>query len=126
MKQSAMPLNMPIAPTRSHPHQAVELHVTDTAAPGDAPDNSHRVTVTVTDGGRWRPRPVSPGFRGRGLQIMRALTDSVEVTATGTGTRVRMISRTVLIGVRRTGEVAQRLGDGAALLMLTHWLPGLC
>ncbi len=34
-----------------------------------------RVEGTVADEGRWRPVPADPGFRGRGLTLMRELTD---------------------------------------------------
>jgi anti-sigma regulatory factor (Ser/Thr protein kinase) len=106
-------------------HRGVELHVIETAAPEDARPDCYRIAATVTDRGRWRPRPARPGFRGRGLQIMHAVTDSVEVTATGTGTRVRMLSRAVRAGGRRAGDAARRWGDGMVLLMLTSWLPRL-
>lgn len=111
--------------TRDHRRPEVELHVTDTVELDDAQHDSRRVTMTVTDGGHWRPRSVSPGFRGRGLQMMRALTESVEVTATGTGTRVKMISRAARVGARRAGNMAQRWRTGATLLLLTRSLPGL-
>jgi anti-sigma regulatory factor (Ser/Thr protein kinase) len=61
-------------------------------------DGSTRVMATVTDHGRWRIPTSSPGYRGRGLGMMRALTDSVELTAGSMGTRVTMISRPVLSG----------------------------
>jgi anti-sigma regulatory factor (Ser/Thr protein kinase) len=54
-----------------------------------------RVVVTVSDRGRWRPRPVDPGFRGRGITMMRAFTDALHIDAGPGGTRVHMISRAV-------------------------------
>ncbi|HEY2203258.1 MAG TPA: ATP-binding protein [Pseudonocardia sp.] len=51
------------------------------------------IVLTITDRGRWRPPPPDNGFRGRGLQLMRALTDSVEFDDLAHGTRVRLTSR---------------------------------
>ena len=49
------------------------------------------VTVTVTDHGRWRPATVDPhSTRGRGLPLIRALTDTVAFSAGPAGTTVRM------------------------------------
>lgn len=46
------------------------------------------IEVTVTDTGRWRTSRSSRG--GRGLQIMRALMDTVEIDSAGGGTIVTM------------------------------------
>jgi anti-sigma regulatory factor (Ser/Thr protein kinase) len=50
------------------------------------------VTITVTDAGSWRePRGID---RGRGLRIMDAAMDSVEVAeAPGSGTRITLRRR---------------------------------
>src|SRR5947209_9113701 len=49
------------------------------------------VVIDVRDTGNWRePRGVN---RGRGLQLMNAFTDSLEIDTSGTGTRVRMRRR---------------------------------
>jgi len=53
----------------------------------DGPD----VRVTVRDEGRWRES--KPYGRGRGLAIMRALMDSVEITSTTDGTTVTVTKR---------------------------------
>jgi anti-sigma regulatory factor (Ser/Thr protein kinase) len=46
------------------------------------------VVIEVRDGGRWRsPRGVN---RGRGLQLMNAFTDSLEIDKSESGTHVRM------------------------------------
>jgi anti-sigma regulatory factor (Ser/Thr protein kinase) len=100
----------------------VELCVADRTAA----DASHRAVVTVTDHGRWRPRVVASGSRGRGLQLMRALTESVDVTVTGAGTRVKMISRAVRFSGSRARDAARRLGDVGAMLLLARWAPGFC
>jgi anti-sigma regulatory factor (Ser/Thr protein kinase) len=52
-----------------------------------------RVEISVRDFGEWRtPRE---GDRGRGLSLMRALMDTVDVVPTAEGTTVRM-QRTLL------------------------------
>jgi anti-anti-sigma factor len=45
--------------------------------------------VAVQDSGTWRPPPADPGFRGRGLQIIRGLASDVEVLPGPDGTTVR-------------------------------------
>jgi anti-sigma regulatory factor (Ser/Thr protein kinase) len=46
------------------------------------------VVIDVRDQGRWRsPRGVN---RGRGLELMNAFTDSLEIDKSGRGTHVRM------------------------------------
>ncbi|MEV3963546.1 SpoIIE family protein phosphatase [Nocardia sp. NPDC050193] len=50
-----------------------------------------RVVIETTDTGTWRPRPADPGPRGRGIDMMRALTEELEIDHhRGPGTRVRM------------------------------------
>jgi serine phosphatase RsbU (regulator of sigma subunit)/anti-sigma regulatory factor (Ser/Thr protein kinase) len=51
-----------------------------------------RVQLSVRDRGRWRPKSVADG-RGRGMPIIRALMDSVEVDSDSDGTEVRMTRR---------------------------------
>ncbi|WP_327139919.1 SpoIIE family protein phosphatase [Nocardia sp. NBC_01327] len=51
------------------------------------------VTLVVTDTGTWRPQPSDPGHRGRGITMMRALTDQLDIDLTGPGTRVAMTTR---------------------------------
>ena len=58
-------------------------------------DGSSRAEVTVSDGGRWQPPAADRGFRGRGLLLMRALTESVQFDTTGTGTQVTIVSHPV-------------------------------
>ncbi|HEY1974155.1 MAG TPA: ATP-binding protein [Pseudonocardia sp.] len=71
----------------------IELCVTDLAGP----DGAHRAIATVIDRGTWRIPPSAPGYRGRGLRLIRALTESVEMTGGAAGTQVKMISRPVLL-----------------------------
>jgi PAS domain S-box-containing protein len=47
------------------------------------------VAATVRDEGTWRPPPPDPGFRGRGLQMIRGLGDDVSVDPGPVGTTVR-------------------------------------
>ncbi|MFJ1455946.1 SpoIIE family protein phosphatase [Nocardia sp. N2S4-5] len=51
----------------------------------------NQVTIEVTDTGVWRPLPEDPGPRGRGIAMMRALTDELVIDNTGAGTSVRMV-----------------------------------
>ncbi|WP_053227300.1 SpoIIE family protein phosphatase [Solirubrobacter soli] len=46
------------------------------------------LTLVVRDRGRWRPPPADPGFRGRGLNIVRALMHAVDVDEGADGTTV--------------------------------------
>jgi PAS domain S-box-containing protein len=45
--------------------------------------------VAVGDTGTWRPPPADPGFRGRGLKIIRGLASDVSVLPGPRGTTVR-------------------------------------
>lgn len=49
-----------------------------------------RVLVTVRDHGQWRPPPLDSGFRGRGLPMISALTQRVELRQGPAGTTVHM------------------------------------
>lgn len=51
----------------------------------------NQVTIEVADTGVWRPLPEDPGPRGRGIAMMRALTDELVIDNTGAGTLVRMV-----------------------------------
>jgi anti-sigma regulatory factor (Ser/Thr protein kinase) len=52
-------------------------------------DGPH-IHVQVTDSGSWKTPPANPGTRGRGLLLMRALSDGVELDGTAAGTTVGM------------------------------------
>jgi anti-anti-sigma factor len=56
-------------------------------------DVSGRVCVTVADVGTWRPPPVEPAERGRGLIMIRACMDTVEIDSSETGTTLQMDRR---------------------------------
>ncbi|MFX0577382.1 SpoIIE family protein phosphatase [Nocardia nepalensis] len=52
--------------------------------------DTQKVVILVTDTGTWKPRSADPGPRGRGIDMMRALTEELEIDHSGLGTRVRM------------------------------------
>ena len=66
---------------REHGHGRIELYACHTDDP---------VTVTVVDHGQWRTPPSDPGFRGRGLALVRGLSTNAEVTRSDHGTTVMM------------------------------------
>jgi anti-anti-sigma factor len=47
------------------------------------------VAVEVADHGTWRPPPEDPGYRGRGIALIRELAEEVSVEPSAEGTRVR-------------------------------------
>jgi serine/threonine-protein kinase RsbW len=53
-----------------------------------ADDDGVQVEVIVTDHGRWHDPPRDQGFRGRGIDMMRALTGSVTLHGSDSGTVV--------------------------------------
>lgn len=48
------------------------------------------VIVVVRDRGRWQPPAADPGWRGRGMLIIRGLADHVDVHRGAGGTTVEM------------------------------------
>jgi PAS domain S-box-containing protein len=52
-----------------------------------------RLHLRVTDGGSWKPAPADPGVRGRGLLLIRAVSDRLEMDCTPSGTTVDMSFR---------------------------------
>ncbi|WP_300009067.1 ATP-binding protein [Pseudonocardia sp.] len=53
-----------------------------------------RARFTVRDEGRWRP-PRDPGFRGRGITVMRGCMAEVTIRPGEGGTEVELLSRPV-------------------------------
>jgi PAS domain S-box-containing protein len=49
-----------------------------------------RVDLKVTDKGKWKPAATDPGVRGRGLLLIRAVSDWLELDCTPKGTTVSM------------------------------------
>jgi len=47
------------------------------------------LSVVVEDWGSWRPPPADPGFRGRGVESVRHLSEEVDIERGDTGTTVR-------------------------------------
>ena len=56
----------------------------------EATRDGRHIYVQVTDSGSWKTPPADPGTRGRGLLLMRALSDGVELDGTAEGTTVGM------------------------------------
>ena len=52
-----------------------------------------RVRVSVVDSGSWKTPPTNPGTRGRGLLLIRTVSDQVDVIGTEDGTSVEMSFR---------------------------------
>jgi hypothetical protein len=63
-------------------------------APGrvrvDGDNDCARVHLTITDNGSWKPKSADPGVRGRGLLLIRAVSDWLEMECTPSGTTVDM------------------------------------
>ncbi|MGE2690460.1 SpoIIE family protein phosphatase [Mycolicibacterium pulveris] len=66
-------------------------------APGhmrvEADISGNEVHIGVIDGGSWKPPPADPGTRGRGLLLMRAVSDGVDLDGTPAGTTVELSFR---------------------------------
>lgn len=52
-----------------------------------------RIQVRVIDSGSWKAQPRHPGNRGRGLSLIRAVTDRLDLDHGGAGTTVEMSFR---------------------------------
>ena len=52
-------------------------------------DDRH-IHVKVADSGSWKTPPADPGTRGRGLLLMRTLSEQVDLDGTAQGTTVGM------------------------------------
>ncbi|MGW4356231.1 SpoIIE family protein phosphatase [Nocardia sp. NPDC004582] len=63
------------------------------------------LTIEVSDSGVWRPLPADPGNRGRGIAMMRALTDQLDIDHSGPGTLVRMSVRLVAASFSAAGRM---------------------
>ena len=51
------------------------------------------IRARITDHGSWKLPAVNPGNSGRGLMLMRAISDSMEIDSTPTGTTVDITFR---------------------------------
>ncbi|MGZ6885721.1 MAG: ATP-binding protein [Acidimicrobiia bacterium] len=52
-----------------------------------------RIEIEVVDRGRWRERPAGPRDRGRGLRLVKSLTDEVRIDRGSDGTTARVTIR---------------------------------
>jgi anti-sigma regulatory factor (Ser/Thr protein kinase) len=52
-----------------------------------------QLRTRVTDTGSWKPPAADPGNSGRGLVLMRTLSDAMELHSTPTGTTVEITFR---------------------------------
>jgi PAS domain S-box-containing protein len=59
----------------------------------EAENDGARVHVRITDKGSWKPAAADPGIRGRGLLLIRAVSDWLEMDCTPSGTVVNMSFR---------------------------------
>lgn len=59
----------------------------------EADIRGHEMHIRVIDGGSWKTPPADPGTRGRGLMLMRAVSDGVDLDGTPAGTTVEMSFR---------------------------------
>lgn len=48
------------------------------------------IRARVADWGTWKTPPADPGNSGRGLPLIRAISDAVDVANTADGTRIDM------------------------------------
>ncbi|HET9258102.1 MAG TPA: ATP-binding protein [Pseudonocardiaceae bacterium] len=76
-----------LANAAEHAYPPAEDGLVDLAA---ARTTGGRILVIVTDHGTWRPPPADQGFRGRGLQMIMALSHRAQVTPGPRGTTVHM------------------------------------
>ena len=84
--------------------------------------------LTVRDRGRWRPAPADPAQRGRGLQLIRALSDQLEVRRGEQGTVLvarRQLHRAAAIGVDARPAAPARRPDEDYGSTLTRGLPAV-
>ncbi|WP_233608393.1 SpoIIE family protein phosphatase [Nocardia stercoris] len=82
-----------------------------------------RITLTVTDTGVWRPMPPDPGYRGRGIAMMRALSDELSIEhPEGVGTVVRLTVALPAVEFSAAGRYqgVSRLGHTGALSPATN------
>jgi PAS domain S-box-containing protein len=59
----------------------------------EAENDGARVHVRIIDTGSWKAAPANPGTRGRGLLLIRAVSDWLELDCTPSGTTVDMSFR---------------------------------
>lgn len=65
----------------------------------DAGSDGAELQIRITDSGSWKPAASDPGNRGRGLLLIRSVSDWLELDCTPSGTTVEMTFR--LLAERR-------------------------
>lgn len=88
-----------------------------------------RVRIVVRDRGRWRSPPVDPGYRGRGLQMVRSCMEDVEILPgirSRDGTEITMLSASVTpaVGAGRSSSAPRSTRCQPRPLLSTGAAPG--
>jgi anti-anti-sigma factor len=86
-------------------------------------DGSGRLSLTISDDGRWRVPGPDPRGRGRGLAMIRACVDEVEIERTPVGTCVLLdhaLRTAPVLGGEPTPSTARRSGRGEGRISVTH------
>ncbi|MGE2691763.1 ATP-binding protein [Mycolicibacterium pulveris] len=73
-----------------HAYRGVEPGVIEIEASVQPDSEGRRIAVCIADFGTWRTPPTEPTTRGRGLSIMAAIGDDVDLERTSVGTTVRI------------------------------------
>jgi len=60
-----------------------------------AADDGDRITIVVSDNGRWKPPAPDAGYRGRGIDLMNRLADMSRVHPSSGGTSVTLVHHRV-------------------------------
>jgi serine/threonine-protein kinase RsbW len=58
-------------------------------------DDGDRITIVVSDDGRWQPPDPDPGYRGRGIDLMHSLADVSRIRPSAGGTSVTLVHHRV-------------------------------
>jgi anti-anti-sigma factor len=89
-------------------------------------DDHGRILMTVSDTGVWKPPDDEPGFRGRGLLMMRESMDEMRLSTTSKGTVVEM-AKIVRRPVRATlGRVVPLRDTGTLTIETSAGPDSLC
>lgn len=73
-----------------HAYRGVKPGLIEVEAVVDHDSRGEQIAVCIADFGTWRPPPAEPTTRGRGLPIMSAISDGVDLERTSAGTTVRI------------------------------------
>lgn len=89
-----------------HAYRDTRPGVIEIEASVDSDSYGPQIAICVADFGTWRAPPSQPTTRGRGLPIMSALSDDVDLQRTSAGTTVR-----ITFALARVGDDGQRPGS---------------